>query len=361
MMRNHILNSYSVYGYQETGGILDFIFCGCSRLDDRTGEHMQNQSRLAGRQYLAMMAVWIIAGLLINVANLDRFLNFYSSQSLVELEFLVPVVVILFMDRFEVMRGTRMKFIGIKVILWTALLSLILLPITNFLNLFSQLLVPNEILARIAHYSLLTGSVVWDKPFLLNLLYMALLPAVVEEFIFRGVLFQGLRNCGLFKTAFITSLMFALAHGNLNQFLYAFASGLFFTYLVEASGSVYASMLAHMCLNSVAVIFVYLERLLPENISSVMVEAENTSVRDLSPVYWIIYGVIAIACVILAVIVIRTIAKTAGREQIYHEARKGHGRLKGKEGRVFSVELLIGLLIPIVYIAIMLLVGLIRS
>jgi hypothetical protein len=65
--------------------------------------------------------------------------------------------------------------------------------------------------------------------------------------------------------------------------------------------------------------------------------------------------------VILAIIVVRKIAKTSEREQIYHEARKGHGRLKGKEGRVFSVELLIGLLIPTVYIAFTLLISLIRS
>ena len=322
---------------------------------------MQNRSRLAGTQYLAMMAVWIIAGLLVSIAKLDRFLNFYSSQSLVELEYLVPAIVILVMDRFEVMRGTRMKPIGIKVILWTALLALILLPITNFLNLLSQLVVPNNIVARVEHFSILTGSVVWDKPIWLNLLYMAVLPAVVEEFLFRGALFQAFRNCGMFKTALMTSLMFALAHGNLNQFLYAFAVGLFLAYLVEASGSIYASMLAHMCLNSVSVVLVYLERRLPENITSVLVQAENTSVRDLSLVYWIIYGVIAIACVILAIIVVRKIAKTSEREQIYHEARKGHGRLKGKEGRVFSVELLIGLLIPTVYIAFTLLISLIRS
>ena len=154
--------------------------------------------------------------------------------------------------------------------------------------------------------------------------------------------------------------MFALAHGNLNQFLYAFAIGLFFAYLVEASGSVYASMLAHMCLNTATVVLVYLRRVLPANITSALAEAENTSVRELSPVYWIISGAIAIACVILAVIVVRTIAKTAERDLIYREARKGHDRLKGKEGRIFSVELLIGLMIPTVYIAFMLLGELIR-
>ena len=147
---------------------------------------MQNRSRLAGRQYLAMMAVWLIAGLLVSVIRLDRFLSYYSSHSLVELELLVPAVVLLVMDRFEVMRGTRMKAIGIKVILWALLLSVILLPITNFLNLLSQLFVPNNIVVEIEHYTLLTGTVVWDRPLLLNLFYMAVMPAVVEEFLFRG-------------------------------------------------------------------------------------------------------------------------------------------------------------------------------
>ena len=312
---------------------------------------MQNQSRLAGIQYLAMMAVWIIAGLLVNITKLDRHLNYYSAHALVELELLIPVVVILIRNRFEVMRGTRMKRIGIRVILWTILLAVILLPVTNYLNLLSQLFVPNNIVLRIEHYSLLTGTEVWEKPVLLNLIYMAVLPAVVEEYLFRGVMFQCLRSCGLFKTAVITALMFALAHGNLNQFLYAFAVGLFLAYLVEASGSVYASMLAHMCLNSVTVLLVYLGRFLPENMRNMLIEAGNTSVQDLSLVYWIIYGVIAVGCIILAVIVIRTIAKASERELIYREARKGHGRLKGKEGRVFSVELLVGLLIPTVYIA----------
>lgn len=321
---------------------------------------MQNRSRIAGIEYLSMMIVWLILGLLVSVAGLDTLMNYYSSHALAELELLIPVVVILFLDRFEQMRGTRMKIIGIKPILWGLLLTLILIPITSFLNLLGQLFVPNEITAQIQYYSSLTGGTVWDKPFLLNLLYMAILPAVVEEFLFRGVLFQGFRSCGLFKTAFLTSLMFALAHGNLNQFLYAFAIGLFLAYLVEASGSIYAAMLVHMALNSVTVLLGYLQQFLPENISSAIIETENTSVRDLSMVYWVIYGIIAAACIILAIIVIRTIAKACGREIVYREARKGHGRLKGKEGKTFSVELLLGMLIPVVYIAFTLLVQLIR-
>ena len=260
------------------------------------------------------------------------------------------------------MRGTRMKMIGIRTILWTLLFTVLILPVTYYLNMVSQLFVPNAVNETVSYFAVTAGQDIWAKPLWLNLLYIAILPPLIEEFIFRGVLFQGFRSCGLFKTAFFTALMFGLAHGNLNQFMYAFAVGIFLAYLVEASGSVYASMLAHSLINGTTVLLMYLERRLPENITSAMVEAESrtASVQDLGLMFWIIGAAIAGACAVLAVIVLRTIAKTAGREVIYQEARKGKDRLKGKEGRVFSVELLVGILIPVVLMAIEMIMRVIR-
>ncbi len=324
---------------------------------------MKNHSRLAGMQYLVMITVWIVLGLLIAVTHLDRFLNYYSASMLAELEFLVPVVVLLFMDRFEVMRGTRMKVIRIQTVLWILLLTVLIMPINYYLNAVSQLLVPNAVNANVAYFNALTGNNMWGNPLWLNLLYMAVLPALIEEYIFRAVLFQGFRSCGLLKTALLTALMFGLAHGNLNQFMYAFAMGLFFAYLVEAAGSVYASMLLHTLINSFTVFIFYIEMHLPENVTSAMIEAENSvsSEQHLGLAFWIIGAVIAGACVVLAVIVLRRIALSAGREVVYKEARKGRDRLKGKEGSVFSVQLLIGLLIPVVYMAIVMIVSIVRK
>lgn len=323
---------------------------------------MRNRSRLAGTQYLFMMAVWVVLGLVLGLTGWMKYFNYYSSTMLAELEFLIPVVVLLFMDRFEVMRGTRMKLIGIRTILWTILFTILILPVTYYLNMVSQLFVPNAVNETVSYFATTVGQDIWAKPLWLNILYIAILPPVVEEFIFRGALFQGFRNCGLFKTAFFTALMFGLAHGNLNQFMYAFAIGMFLAYLVEASGSVFASMLAHALINGTTVVLVFLERHLPENITSAMVEAESrtASVQDLGLMFWIIGAAIAGACMVLAIIVLRTIAKASGREVVYQEARKGKDRIKGKEGRVFSVELLIGIMIPVIFIAIEMIIQLVK-
>lgn len=323
---------------------------------------MRNRSRLAGTQYLFMMAVWVVLGLVLGLTGWMKYFNYYSSTMLAELEFLIPVVVLLFMDRFEVMRGTRMKLIGIRTILWTILFTILILPVTYYLNMVSQLFVPNAVNETVSYFATTVGQDIWAKPLWLNILYIAILPPVIEEFIFRGALFQGFRNCGLFKTAFFTALMFGLAHGNLNQFMYAFAVGMFLAYLVEASGSVFASMLAHALINGTTVVLVFLERHLPENITSAMVEAESrtASVQDLGLMFWIIGAAIAGACMVLAIIVLRTIARASGREVVYQEARKGKDRIKGKEGRVFSVELLIGIMIPVIFIAIEMIIQLVK-
>ena len=195
---------------------------------------MRNQSRLAGTQYLFMMVVWVVMSLLLGLTGLINRFNYYSSSTLAELGFLIPVVVLLIINRFEVMRGTRMKVIGIRTILWTILFTVLILPVTYYLNLVSQLFVPNAVEESVSYFATNAGQNIWANPLWLNILYIAILPPLDEEFIFRGVLFQGFRNCGLFKTAFFTALMFGLAHGNLNQFMYAFAIGLFLAYLVEA-------------------------------------------------------------------------------------------------------------------------------
>ena len=130
---------------------------------------MRNRSRLAGTQYLFMMAVWVVLGLILGVTGLMRHFNYYSSSMLAELEFLIPVVVLLFIDKFEVMRGTRMKVIGIRTILWTILFTILILPVTYYLNMVSQLFVPNAVNETVSYFATTAGQDIWAKPLWLNI------------------------------------------------------------------------------------------------------------------------------------------------------------------------------------------------
>ena len=86
-------------------------------------------------------------------------MNYYSAHSLVELELLIPAVVLLVMDRFEVMRGTRLKIVSVKVILWTLLLAVILLAVCSIGLLAKRFLIAIDSIDLKPYYALRASGV----------------------------------------------------------------------------------------------------------------------------------------------------------------------------------------------------------
>jgi len=68
-------------------------------------------------------------------------------------------------------------------------------------------------------------SYVMDNGFryVLGVLVMAVVPAICEELLFRGMIFQGLKEKFSATTSiFLSALLFALMHQNIQQFIYPF-------------------------------------------------------------------------------------------------------------------------------------------
>ena len=89
----------------------------------------------------------------------------------------------------------------------------------------------------------------------LNVFTIAIIPALFEEFAFRGV-FMGLLRKKLSCSAsiIISAAAFGLIHGNFAQMPFAFLMGLLLGYLYAASGSLWIPMLVHLLNNSYSVI-----------------------------------------------------------------------------------------------------------
>lgn len=87
---------------------------------------------------------------------------------------------------------------------------------------------------------------------------LAILPAVVEETAFRGVIFGENLKCGTAFAVIFSSLCFALYHCSLTQLLYQFLCGAVFCLLAYYSGSAIPSAIAHFTNNFCVLIFSYL-------------------------------------------------------------------------------------------------------
>ncbi len=83
-----------------------------------------------------------------------------------------------------------------------------------------------------------------------QILYTGIVIPIIEEVIFRGVIFRILRKWFPFvAVAIVSSLAFGLYHGNLVQFVYASLCGLFLAYLCEKFHSILAPIVAHVIMN----------------------------------------------------------------------------------------------------------------
>jgi len=95
---------------------------------------------------------------------------------------------------------------------------------------------------------------------LINLLMISIIPAIGEEFFFRGVvqrlLTEWFRN--YHGAILITAVLFSFMHFQFLGFLPRIFLGVLFGYLFVWTGSIWAPVMAHFVNNTLAVVFFYL-------------------------------------------------------------------------------------------------------
>ena len=93
---------------------------------------------------------------------------------------------------------------------------------------------------------------------LLDLFVFALVPAVMEELLMRGIVLSTLRPLGNVTAVSVSALMFGLLHGNLAQAPYAFLMGLILGSIYIHTDSLRPVIAVHALANTIAVIMSYL-------------------------------------------------------------------------------------------------------
>lgn len=86
-------------------------------------------------------------------------------------------------------------------------------------------------------------------------LTVAVLPALAEEFAFRGVILGSLRKYSDALALVISSAAFALMHGNFVQMPFTFCCGLVFGFLVVRTNSLLPSIIVHFLNNALSVTY----------------------------------------------------------------------------------------------------------
>lgn len=97
----------------------------------------------------------------------------------------------------------------------------------------------------------------------LMLIVFAVLPAVCEEFAFRGIVMGSLRKYGDKIAIVISALLFALLHQSLSAVIFAFCSGMILGLVRKSAGSLIPSIIVHFLNNGLGVIMTVLSDIMP--------------------------------------------------------------------------------------------------
>lgn len=140
------------------------------------------------------------------------------------------------------------------VLIWTALLALGSIPLSDAFSSLTNVKMPADALQLLT--TLVTHPWGW--------ITVGVLVPIAEEMVFRGAILRTLLNlCGHrwhWGAIVLSALLFGLAHGNMAQLLNATLLGCLLGWLYYRSGSIAPGIVFHMVNNSVAVLLV---RLMP--------------------------------------------------------------------------------------------------
>jgi len=118
------------------------------------------------------------------------------------------------------------------------------------------------------------------------LISLAVVPAIFEELLFRGVIMQSLRRFGDGFALVVSAFLFAVTHGNLIQGPNAMLMGLMIGYFVLRSGSLITGMIIHFVNN----LFAGLNGIAMQ----CMTEAQSILLNEAITIFYLVSGVVCL-------------------------------------------------------------------
>lgn len=275
----------------------------------------------------------------------DISLGIIESLLLSQLIVLVPAVLFLFGTRTDpgrLIAHNRPKF---TTTLLVVVFTFLCMPAIIAVNAFSMLFVDNEV-AGLQSYML---SVPWWQ----ILLMVGIIGPVSEEFVFRGVIYHGYKTSQRFVGSMLLSaLLFGLTHLNFNQMSYAVLVGIVSVLLLEGSGSIFYSMLFHICINTTNVVQMLVQKaqgtIMSQEESMAYIERTmQMPYKQALAVSVSVYAVIAAGAAALAGCLLYLIVKKENRVQ--HMQQLLHGNTGEKKTKLISVPLVISVVLCLLY------------
>ncbi len=185
----------------------------------------------------------IIINIILKVFNFSNYNNsIWLIQILASITYLViPFLTFQYLGFINIKKDISFKRLSLKNIILIILISITMQPLLSLIATITNIFNKDEVSEIIFEF--------YKLPYWQTLLAVAVTPALIEEFIFRGIILSKYKKSGLFVSILISSLYFGIIHLTISQLFYAIVGGIILGFLVKATDSIWAGVLGHFVLN----------------------------------------------------------------------------------------------------------------
>ena len=160
----------------------------------------------------------------------------------------VPCLIYLYIFQYDIniKECLKLKKISYRQIFILILIGFFIQPVSMLIGSITNLFFGDKVMEYMALLS--------NTSFVVMIVALAIIPAIMEEILMRGIILYDLRGLGLKSAAVLNGFIFGVMHMNFTQFFYAFVLGIVFVYIVNITGSIYSSIIIHFVINATQVI-----------------------------------------------------------------------------------------------------------
>lgn len=299
--------------------------------------------------FTATVLVYIILVYTIRIVPSGTFsMNFLLI--LPEVILLLPSVLYMAFMRQDVSDNGGFQKVSPLTAFLSALFAICIIPLVSLVNFISSLFVDNSVSTTLTR-------TVNSNSLLINLILLALIPAVVEEFIFRGLIFNGYKKRNPLKAALLSAVLFGLMHMNINQFTYAFVIGIIFALLTYVTGSIIPSTIGHFVINGTSVVLSHILAAMQSSVTTDVATQATEAAMSEGLMYAIVIAVLiamTIVGLVLAGLLFYVICKknrgVESFKMIFRKPMRTH--YAEEEGKFIDGYLLLGVGICIIYMVV---------
>ncbi len=320
-----------------------------------------NRVKEVNRVYLITVIVAVLGSFVMSVFE-PLIKNYFFALMFSQVLLIIPMLFYIIITKQNILEVIRLKKIKTVNMFLAIVFAFLITPLMTLLNLISLLFSTNVIDDTVT-------NVVENNPLFLSLFIIAFIPCIFEEAVYRGVFFHEYRKVNPLKAVVLSGLLFGLLHMNFNQFIYAFAMGVVFAVMIEATDSILTTMIIHFTINGSSVVMTYM---MPRIEDLIRITYGNVKAAELFPdtveytastliPLIISYAFIATFTTVLAVLLMILMSKIQGRwdgfKFIFRKQERNQDVLtEGIEGssigqinhKIGSLSLLIGIVICVI-------------